>query len=303
MDWSLEEEIDFRESLIESVITEANTGDGMLSRQDLGNFEYAGTQLRLIDPQGGIWNPSESWNLTRPLRGTLSINTTLSGSYDDQEITGGLWRYDYQSGGTEGKNSKLRRTWEFQLPLIWFRQQEPSKRYVPYKVYVVDDFPDQNYCLIAPDLGLSVAYRSGNEIERRYAERVIKQRLHQPAFRARVISAYNTRCAVCNLGLGQLLEGAHITPDSDPNTSTAVTNGISLCKIHHSAYDIGILGIDPDHELHVRQDIMKISDGPMLKYGLQEVDRKTLTLPQSKDQWPDQNRLAQRFSVYLSQET
>jgi len=301
MNWSIAEEIAFREELIDDVIDAANLGDGMLSRQELGEFTYKGNVIRLIDPQGGIWNPSTSWTITEPLTGTLSINTTLSGIYEDQELSGGLWRYDYQAGGVEGKNSKLRKAWEFQLPVLWFRQQAPSKKYVPYKIYVIDDHPNENYCLIAPDLGLSVAYRSGNEAERRYAERVIKQRLHQPAFRARVLNAYETRCAVCNLHLGQLLEGAHITPDSDPNTSTSVTNGISLCKIHHSAYDHKLLGIDPDYKLHTRTDILEISDGPMLKWGLQEVNERDMILPRSRDSWPDKSRLQVRFSSFLNQ--
>ena len=38
---------------------------------------------------------------------------------------------------------------------------------------------------------------------RRPAERVTRQRAHQPAFRARVISAYETKCAICRLGSSQ----------------------------------------------------------------------------------------------------
>ena len=239
--WTLEQERIFRESLFNRVSELANTHDGMLSRQELSEFVYDGEIVRLIDPQGGIWNPGASWTASPALSATLSINTTLSGIYDDQEVADGLWRYDYQSGGVEGKNTKLRKAWELQLPIIWFRQQEIGRRYVPYLVYVVDDFPELGYCLISPDLSLSLAIKTGDEIQKRYALREMKQRLHQPAFRAKVLSAYGVRCAVCNLQMGALLEGAHITPDSDPNSSTKVNNGICLCKIHHSAYDATIL--------------------------------------------------------------
>jgi putative restriction endonuclease len=300
--WTLEQERIFRESLFNQVSELANSHDGMLSRQELSEFVYDGEIVRLIDPQGGIWNPGASWTASPALSATLSINTTLSGIYDDQEVADGLWRYDYQSGGVEGKNTKLRKAWELQLPIIWFRQQEIGRRYVPYLVYVVDDFPELGYCLISPDLSLSLAIKTGDEIQKRYALREMKQRLHQPAFRAKVLSAYGVRCAVCNLQMGALLEGAHITPDSDPNSSTKVNNGISLCKIHHSAYDATLLGIDTDFSIHIRADVMQESDGPMLKYGLQEMHGKDLILPSQQDHWPDLSRLSHRFHEFEEKE-
>ena len=300
--WTLDQERVFRESLFNKVIELANAHDGMLSRQELSEFVYQEEVVRLIDPQGGIWNPGASWTASPALSATLSINTTLSGIYDDQEVADGLWRYDYQSGGVEGKNTKLRKAWELQLPIIWFRQQELGRRYVPYLVYVVDDFPELGYCLISPDLSLSLAIKTGDEIQKRYALREMKQRLHQPAFRARVLSAYGVRCAVCNLQMGALLEGAHITPDSDPNSSTKVNNGISLCTIHHSAYDAALLGIDTDFSIHIRADVMQESDGPMLKYGLQEMHRKDLILPSQQDHWPDLSRLSHRFHEFEEKE-
>lgn len=287
----------FRDDLIASIISKANEGDGMLSRAELGSFSYAGQILRVIDLQGGIWNPGASWTLGEELRATLSINTTRSGKYEDQEISGGLWRYDYQSGGTAGKNTKMRKAMELQLPLIWFVQQD-SGRYVPYRVFIIDDFPDEGYCLIAPDLSLAVASRSESLIERRYAERLMRQRLHQPAFRARVISAYETKCAICRLGHGRLLDAAHIIRDSEETTSTSVTNGLSLCKIHHAAYDINIVGIDSNYTVHIRRDILNEIDGPMLEHGIKEMDKTKLLLPHERAMRPDPARLEIRFQEY-----
>jgi putative restriction endonuclease len=295
--WTLEEEITFREDLAQKIISKANDGDGMLSRGELGKFEYDGTAIRVIEVQGGIWNPDASWPFEDKLRATLSINTTTSGKYEDKEISGGLWRYDYQSGGIEGKNTKMRKAMELQLPLIWFVQQD-SGRYVPYKVFIINDFPEQGYCLIAPDLSLATASRSESVIERRYAERLMKQRLHQPAFRARVISAYATKCAICRLGHGRLLDAAHITPDSDETSSTSVTNGLSLCKIHHTAYDINIVGIDADYTVHIRQDILSETDGPMLEHGIKGMDKAKLWVPSTPEEKPDPARLEVRFKEF-----
>ncbi len=296
--WSIEEERKFREELFLKVIEHANTYDGMLSRRELSEFTYDGQSIRLIDPQGGIWNPGNSWTISQKLSATLSINTTLSGVYEDQEVADGLWRYDYQTGGIEGRNSKLRKAGELQLPIIWFRQQEFDRRYVPYIVYVIEDFPESGYCLISPDLSLSLTIKTGDEFQKNYALRQMKQRLHQPAFRARVLRAYGVRCAVCNLQMGQLLEGAHITPDSDPNSSTKINNGISLCAIHHTAYDSSVLGIDTDYSIHVRRDVLSISDGPMLKYGLQQMHGRSILLPEQKENWPDLSRLSHRFHEF-----
>jgi putative restriction endonuclease len=298
--WGIEEEQALREDLIDKVIAKANEGDGMLSRTELGSFEYAGQRIRVIDIQGGIWNPGASWPLGDQLRATLSINTTTSGKYADQEVSGGLWRYDYQAGGTAGKNTKMRKAMELQLPLIWFRQQD-SGRYVPYKVFIINDFPGEGYCFIAPDLSLATAARSESLIERRYAERTMKQRLHQPAFRAQVISAYETKCAICRLGHGRLLDAAHITPDNDETSSTSVTNGLSLCKIHHTAYDINIVGIDANYTVHIRADILAEKDGPMLQHGIKEMDNSTLWIPPARTARPDPERLDARFREFASQ--
>jgi putative restriction endonuclease len=189
---------------------------------------------------------------------------------------------------------------ELQLPLIWFVQQD-SGRYVPYKVFIINDFPGDGYCLIAPEQFLAIAARSESLIERRYAERMMKQRLHQPAFRARVISAYETKCAVCRLGHGRLLDAAHITPDSDETSSTSVTNGLSLCKIHHTAYDINIVGIDADYIVHIRTDILSETDGPMLEHGIKEMNKTKLWVPRAPGAKPDPARLELRFQEFSSQ--
>jgi putative restriction endonuclease len=97
------------------------------------------------------------------------------------------------------------------------------------------------------------------------------------------------------------LDAAHITPDSDETSSTSVTNGLSLCKIHHTAYDINIVGIDPDYTVHVRPDILSEKDGPMLEHGIKEMDRGKLWVPPSPGEQPDPARLEVRFKEFSDQ--
>jgi putative restriction endonuclease len=97
------------------------------------------------------------------------------------------------------------------------------------------------------------------------------------------------------------LDAAHITPDSDETSSASVTNGLSLCKIHHTAYDINIVGIDPDYTVHVRPDILAEKDGPMLEHGIKEMDKAKLWVPSALGHKPDPARLENRFLAFSNQ--
>jgi putative restriction endonuclease len=44
----------------------------------------------------------------------------------------------------------------------------------------------------------------------------------------------------------ELLEAAHILPDSDPRGEPIVSNSVALCTLHRAAFDRYVLGIRPD---------------------------------------------------------
>ena len=110
--------------------------------------------------------------------------------------------------------------------------------------------------------------------------------------------AYREQCCVCRLRHIELLDAAHILPDRHPLGEPAITNGLGLCKIHHSAYDANIIGIDPDARVHVREDVLREVDGPMLKHGLQEVAGVRLVLPAKPELRPNRDFLAERFGRF-----
>ncbi len=132
---------------------------------------------------------------------------------------------------------------------------------------------------------------------REYAERLTRLRLHQPVFRARVLRAYEQSCAICRLRHMDLLDAAHILSDTEGG-QPVVTNGLSLCKIHHAAYDRGIVGVRPDYVVEVRADVLLEQDGPMLRHGLQDVHLWNLEVPKRVDERPDRNLLARRWSAF-----
>lgn len=89
------------------------------------------------------------------------------------DFQGGIWNL----GASETLGVEPRTT----LSINTTKSGKYKGRHVPYRVFIFDDFPDNDYSLIAPDLALASAVRSESPIECRYAERVMKQRLHQPA--------------------------------------------------------------------------------------------------------------------------
>jgi putative restriction endonuclease len=85
-------------------------------------------------------------------------------------------------------------------------------------------------------------------------------RLQDPAFRAKVIRAYEHRCAICSFevtmegGVDLGLEAAHIKwrqaggPD-------LVRNGLALCSLHHKALDLGGIGLSDELTLLVSEEL------------------------------------------------
>ncbi|MGH3493410.1 MAG: HNH endonuclease, partial [Sciscionella sp.] len=142
----------------------------------------------------------------------------------------------------------------------------------------------------------------GSQVEavlRRYLITETKRRLHQPVFASQVMLAYDTKCAVCTLGHRELLDAAHIIPDSDPLGLPVIQNGLALCKIHHAAYDQNILGIRPDYVVEIHQRLLEEIDGPMLKHGLQDHHGERLRqLPTTRLERPDPERLAHRYAEF-----
>ena len=266
-----------------------------ISRADLENFAVADQVHKLIDQSKGIRNPHY-------LAATLTIVSNPKGPYDDGMGSDSLYRYAYQRGSEDGSNVKLRRAMELELPIVMLRTIRPGK-YVPiFPVYVVrDDRPNRQF-LLALSEGLRFIddplHLTDNQ--RRYADRVVRQRLHQPEFRAKVLLAYETQCAVCVLKKGQLLDAAHITADSDDKGIPVVSNGLSLCKIHHASYDTNLLGISPDYVVRINDNLLHEIDGPMLKHGIQEMNNRVLAVPKRITDRPDRDRLSSRFEVFLS---
>lgn len=286
-----------RSRIMDWVRERAEANGGFLYRAELLSYRVGDERFPIIDPAGrGIRNP-------RSLESTLALIATAGGPYDDVESDDGLLHYAYEKGDEwGGANRKLRRAYETGHPLILFRKEQPNIYTPVMPVYVVDDRPEERAFIIALDESFTFVpdVRHLSDAQRRYARRLARQRLHQPAFRTRVLVAYNTSCAVCRLRHGVLLDAAHIVPDSEEHGRPTTDNGLAMCKIHHAAYDANMLGVTADYEVRIALDLLAEIDGPMLKHGLQEMHGLQLEVPERAKDRPSREGLAWRYERFLT---
>ncbi|GAB3316251.1 HNH endonuclease [Geodermatophilus aquaeductus] len=272
-----------------------------ITRAQLANdFFVDGERFPLVDRGRGIRRP-QGWS------SALSILTAAPKGarwrpYDDSEGADGLHRYKLRRDkGGEGENEALRVAMQKQVPLIWFYGIQPSVFQAIFPVYLLWEEPAESQFVMAlteeqrlvrPDSPIEAALRRWN-----FAQ--TKRRLHQAVFASQVKTAYDMRCAVCNLNQRELIDAAHIIPDTHPSGDAVVTNGLALCKLHHAAYDANILGIRPDLTVEIAGSLLEVSDGPMLRHGLQgHHGRRLMRLPVRRADHPDADRLAERYRLF-----
>lgn len=257
-------------------------------------FDFEGERIPLIAPQG-IFKP-------RWLDLPLSIATAPKGPYDDSKSSDGYLLYRYR--GTDPyhrDNVGLRQAMMEGKPLIYFFGLSPGRYLATWPVYLIGDDPVSLTFKIAVDDVASLGAPSPlhqAEMRRAYVTTIVRQRLHQRTFRERVIQAYREQCSLCRLHHYELLDAAHIIPDTEPEGVPAIHNGIALCKLHHAAFDGMILGITPDYSVEIRDDILEEIDGPMLQHGLKELHGKRIVLPRDTQSWPDREALDHRYQQF-----
>jgi putative restriction endonuclease len=266
---------------------------------------FQGERIPLINPQRGIFKPQQMQFL-------LSIKTVFPKPggkvwYDDQrevhrQIFEGDETIDYAFMGQDpnaADNRWLREGCENRIPIIYFLGIAPGRYEAMLPTFISGwdgTALKARVTFGAPDLETLVPPETA--LERRYALRAVKQRLHQASFREAVITAYNGRCALSGLPESLLLDAAHIVADKDERFGQPVVpNGIPLSKIHHAAFDAHLIGIDPDYRLDVSERLLGQRDGPMLE-ALKRLNGGTIHLPKRMKDQPDRDRLALRFERF-----
>ena len=280
--------------------------NGNLTSRDLAaGFQFDGRRIPLINPQRGIFKPTQMQLL-------LSIRTVFPKPgtvvrYDDQrevyqQIDEGGESIDYAFMGEDpnvAENRWLREAMENRTAIIYFLGIAPGMYQAMIPSFVVGWDAQALKARVAFNLeGATDFIAPQTQGERRYALRQVRQRLHQASFREAVISAYSGRCALSGLREPLLLDAAHIIEDKHEQLGQPVIqNGIPLAKTHHAAFDAHLIGIDPDFRIHVSGQILRQKDGPTLE-ALKRLHENRIYLPSRGKDRPDQDRLAMRFEQF-----
>jgi len=282
----------------------ATHGD-VLNRSLLARgFELSGDLIPALHPAGrGIWKP-------KGLETALSLTTALGSPYSDH-FDGDRLAYSYQGTNPHSSDNRaVRRAMEGGTPLAYFHAVERGWYFAAWPLFVVGDEPGQLRFWAQMEPGgmlvggasmsgsMEGAMITGDGPRRSYGTSQVKVRIHQRGFRERVLQAYQSRCAMCRLKHRELLDAAHIIPDSEGG-EPVVSNGLALCKIHHAAFDRRVIGINPDGlRIEVREDVLKEVDGPMLRHGIQDMNGQKLWVPRSADKKPDPKAIALQWSRF-----
>jgi putative restriction endonuclease len=278
-------------------------GGGPLHSADLRAFKFEGRSIPLVQQRGIV--------KTRSVEAALTIRTAFVPDpalrpYDDHEGLDGYPRYKWQgSNPADFDNVALRAAMKQQRPLAWFRGVAPSLYLADLPVWVVDEEMALQQFVVALDATMRDNWPPNEvldhpidyELRRRYATSVVRTRVHQRVFRERVLHAYEHRCALCNLRHDNLLDAAHIKEDSEGG-EPVVPNGVSMCAIHHRAFDGNVIGIRPDYVIEVRNDVLEETDGPTLRFALQGVHKAPLSVPRLRAARPDVERLEERYQRF-----
>jgi putative restriction endonuclease len=260
-------------------------------------FLVGGRRVPFLNRQKGIHRAAVQRG-----RAALSIQTSWKSPYADRATDAGFV-YSYRAGDTnQADNRALREAYASQVPLVYFVGTGPGLYQVHYSSYITDD--DQAGREVVVTVGVMAGPMEEPEpvlpsdpIAREYTMREVRVRLHQRRFRNHVLPAYRYQCSVCRLQERRLLDAAHIAADARPEGAPLISNGLSLCSIHHRAFDQNLVGVSPDYRVHISEHLLEDEDGPMLEV-LKVADGSEIVVPRKKEWRPDPQLLAKRFASF-----
>lgn len=260
-------------------------------------FAFDGGRVPFLNPQQGIFRAARQ-------RGpaALSVVTSWNSPYDDAAGGEGLVWYAFRAPhatGTDPRdNAQLRAAHALAVPIAYFVAAAAGVYRVSYPVFAADVDEVGRRVLLDTEPRAPGPF-AATTTSREYALRIARWRLHQGRFRTQVLGAYRTRCAICRLKERSLLDAAHIVGDARAGGEPVVDNGLSLCSIHHRAYDGDLVSVTPAHRVAVSRRLLTEIDGPMLAL-LKGFHGAPIELPRRPGDHPDRDRLAARHAEFVA---
>jgi putative restriction endonuclease len=128
------------------------------------------------------------------------------------------------------------------------------------------------------------------EVENKEIYSLVKVRgVIQSIFRKALLEVYENKCAFCRISISEILDAAHIVPWSECNEDEKINinNGILLCSNHHKMFDMGLIIIDQDYTIQVKQSLtLKISG-------------RKIKLPKDKYLYPSKEFLQRKENSFI----
>ena len=133
------------------------------------------------------------------------------------------------------------------------------------------------------DVGVPERQGTGQDFEQ------IRRMSRDPAFSKAVLGAYGERCAVCAFsvrlhGAPVALDAAHIRwHRAGGRDRDKVSNGLSLCALHHRLFDAGAFTLSPKYTVIIASTAV----GPGMNQSLEMFSRRSILLPEKTKDYPD----------------
>lgn len=125
-----------------------------------------------------------------------------------------------------------------------------------------------------------------------------KIKVRSAAFKTKIKELYEDSCAVCgirryNKAQNPEVEAAHIYP-VEKNGTDDLRNGLSLCKLHHWAFDGGLFVIEDNFEIKVLPEILNDQNYE----EIYRFDGKKINLPKNKEIVPNKLYLSEHRKIH-----
>ncbi len=103
-------------------------------------------------------------------------------------------------------------------------------------------------------------------------------RLFRKRWREIVLQRFKWKCAICGLGIKELLDAAHIRSWAEyPDYRLDPKNGIALCVLHHRAFDLGLIKINQYGQIECSDELRINSDDIITLYFIKFCGQKIIS--------------------------
>ncbi len=147
-----------------------------------------------------------------------------------------------------------------------------------------DTFAYESECIIAKYRNLTIEQTIGTDnIAFPYGEErmsYVKQRVNQRFFRDIIMSTYDFRCCISGIQNTELLEACHILSWRENTTNRCnPENGLCMNVLFHKAYDKYLIGITPDYDIVVSDEMFEETTEENFRKYLKSINGKKIISP------------------------